>query len=745
MAGSVDITTRDRIVTAFRERVCERMEITPFPHQRSWWLASEGKLLVNGVESNDGVTVQLADETIQKWATVPREGGRARFLADLGAFKIGKSFSSALWAAGFAAVPDGRVSLVALEYDTCSPEFDYLCEFLLSERGMGMKYKSLANRARDGKMWLDLDNGMHYEARSWERKESLKGKELDAYVYCLPLDAPVWMGDYSFKSLKDVKIGEVVISGKAKTDVTTRHKLQRAIVTATHRTRKEVLKITLASGRVIYGTTDHKWANGADGDTAARNRYVLPEIGRSLARVIDDPGTCADEKLAGWLAGMYDGEGCRTMICQSVSYNPEVYVATENRLQQAGFNTSRQPDGVRWLGGRQAAVKFVNQIPSIRYRSRYADEAILTHRYKIADEIVAIESVGVQDVGCITTTTGNFIAYGYQTSNCEAYQLPGIECFTNFSQNLRARRGYAVFATTPDRPWIKQLHELGHGKDSEWHCTCNVAADVNPHTFDARAKTRDENLMTREKFSIHYMGQLGDFVGKVFNYDRDSQKFQFSAQTHPALYNGGSDREHLHVPDGWDVVGAVDTGTFYTALLVAFSPGGDAFVLDEYPNYRYVAGLAERDENITIPEWSRRVLEGAFAKGGRSAFWADKNSQFKRELAQYGMALLPASLPLETRTEITREYFQHNKVWLAPWLQVLPFEIENACWPDEATAAGKFQRMKDRDHTLDCLEHILARRPQGKHIIRNKPNSWLEGFVGPNARRTPGNEHMGKF
>jgi hypothetical protein len=73
---------------------------------------------------------------------------------------------------------------------------------------------------------------------------------------------------------------------------------------------------------------------------------------------------------------------------------------------------------------------------------------------------------------------------------CEAYQLPGIECFTSFSQNLRARRGYAYFATTPDRPWIKQLHELGHGNDPEWHCTCSVGAEVNPYTFDQKAKER---------------------------------------------------------------------------------------------------------------------------------------------------------------------------------------------------------------------------------------------------------------
>lgn len=513
----IDNDLRDSIIHAFRERICEKMDIVPFPHQRSWWCASEGLELEKGVIAEGdqpGRWVQLADGNREKWLVKPRPLGRARFLADLGAFKIGKSFSSALWTAGFAAVPNARVALVGSEYDICAPEFDYLCDFLLSERGMGMKFDSLQNRPRDGKMWLDLPNGARFEARSWERKDSLKGKENDCYLFC------------------------------------------------------------------------------------------------------------------------------------------------------------------------------------------------------------------------------------------EAYQLPGIECFTSNSQNLRARRGYAVFATTPDRPWIKQLHDLGHGFDAEWHCTCGVGADVNPFTFDATAKRRDETLMTREKFQIHYEGQLGDFVGHVYNYQRG--QVTFGIGTHPELFEPGSQgrAEDLRIPEGWEIVSGVDTGTFYTAATVAFSPGGDAFVVAEFPNYRYVAGSPERDEDVTIPTWASRVANTVVALGGRPNFYADKNSQFKRELLAYGVNLLPSPLPLETRTEIAREYFQHGRVFLAPWLSILPFEIENAAWPEEATAAGKFARVKDRDHTLDCLEHVLSRRPRG-----TRPASpavygrWIDRFAAENGGKAPvsADPHLGRY
>lgn len=499
---------RDFLMSTFRERVCERLEVAPFLHQREVWCATDG-LVLTGEEDPNGLTVRLEDSTITRVGCHPRGSGRARFVSDLGAFKVGKSFGGALWGAGFAAVPGAKVSLVGLEYNICEPEFTYICEFLLSQRGMNLKHEKLANNPRNGDMYLKLPNGAVFECRSWERKESLKGKENDAYIYC------------------------------------------------------------------------------------------------------------------------------------------------------------------------------------------------------------------------------------------EAYQLPGIECFTSFSQNLRARRGFAYFATTPDRPWIKLLHELGHGADPEWHCTCSVGAEANPYTFDAKAKARDVNLMTKEKYEIHYNGNLGDFVGRVFNYSRGTRVFDRG--THPTLFgrSGSGLRDDLRVPDGWTIVGGADTGTYYSALLVAFDPDGIAYVLEEFPNYRYVGGEAERDESISIPKWASDVVARTSQLGGRPNFWADPNSQFKGELRNYGITLLPAKVPVETRTEVTREYFEHGRIFLAPWITTLAFELENAAWPEEATASGKFSRVKDRDHSLDPLEHILARRPFGRRLTRDmKKGSWAAG-QGLSKNGRPGNVHLG--
>ena len=164
-------------------------------------------------------------------------------------------------------------------------------------------------------------------------------------------------------------------------------------------------------------------------------------------------------------------------------------------------------------------------------------------------------------------------------------------------------------------------------------------------------------------------------------------------------------------------------------------------MVDEFPNYRYVAGLPERDEDITIPQWAAAVVGRVTNLGGSVAFWADANSQFKRELINYGVTLLPNKATREQRTEVAREYFQHGRVYLAPWLEILPFELENASWPEQATMAGRFERVKDRDHTLDCLEHVLCKRPMGRGVDPpSQPGRWSDQF---RPKRTIGNIHMG--
>ena len=142
---------------------------------------------------------------------------------------------------------------------------------------------------------------------------------------------------------------------------------------------------------------------------------------------------------------------------------------------------------------------------------------------------------------------------------CEAYQLPGLESFTTIAQNLRAERGYYVWASTCDSPWLGELHDLGHGRDPDWACTCGAPGWLNCFTFELRAFLRDcpdvemlrpyyreypwltkirphhlKGMMTRERFAIAWLGQLGTFAGRVYDFQRGTRLF--TPESHPGLF-----------------------------------------------------------------------------------------------------------------------------------------------------------------------------------------------------------------
>ena len=513
---------RDRLMTEFRRFICDNIGFVPFEHQADWWVTTDGYALTDTLAEKDddrpSIEVCLPNGVKEERVLIPRPQGRARVVAELGAYKSGKSAGAGLWGAAFAAVPNALVYLVGNEYDMTTPEFDYILEALCSERGLNQKYKSLQNRPKDGRLWLEMENGARFEARSWERSESLKGKEVDAYIYC------------------------------------------------------------------------------------------------------------------------------------------------------------------------------------------------------------------------------------------EAYQLPGIECFTSVAQNLRVRQGYAVFPTTPDRPWVQVFHDNGHGhKDfPTWVCKCAVPATVNPYSFDQSAMDRDKHLLTREKFSIAYYGKLGDFVGRVYNYQRGERSF--TPASHPRLWHNpdkGPEKANFKLPHDWQVEIGADTGTYCAAAVIGIAPDGTAYILDELVNYSYVANTPELDPSASILSWATALTRMAAMWKTRPMAWVDSNSQFKQECLHHGVHLMANKRGREVRTEAARQYFQHEHILLAPWLKVLPYELENAVWPDQTSASGKYERLKVNDHALDCIEHVLSRHPRAPGPKPPSPVTmpgsvqWLGNPVKRRKKRPPIDVHLG--
>lgn len=210
--------------------------------------------------------------------------------------------------------------------------------------------------------------------------------------------------------------------------------------------------------------------------------------------------------------------------------------------------------------------------------------------------------------------------------------------------------------------------------------------------------------------------------------------------------------EYLKLPSTWDVFCGCDTGTYMSAVIGAVpnEPPYSIYFLAEFPNYRYVGTEIEL-LGLSMPEWAAGVtaLWSQFVPHRSCSAWADPNSQFKAEFRHLDIHLRPNARGLEVRTEVLREYRQANRLWLAPWLRVLPYELERARWPDQETAAGTFRRVKSQDHTLDCAEHIASRRPRGRQLREERAPTLLDRLLaahglkpGQRTRRRP-DPHLG--
>lgn len=146
-----------------------------------------------------------------------------------------------------------------------------------------------------------------------------------------------------------------------------------------------------------------------------------------MVRVVDaTDNPVMDERLAGWLGGVYDGEGSYDRIYQNPTHNPEVYAAIGMALDSLAIPSVRLNDGspaqhgYRIVGGRQGLSRFAATCRPRRMAQ--IDKKILSGRIGVPDEIVSIEPDGESDVYALTTTTGNYVAWGYASKN-SAYDV----------------------------------------------------------------------------------------------------------------------------------------------------------------------------------------------------------------------------------------------------------------------------------------------------------------------------------
>lgn len=290
--------------------------------------------------------------------------------------------------------------------------------------------------------------------------------------WCNSPQAPVWMGDYSFKPMGEIAVGDQVIGWDTYEGVwgSGRRELTKTTVLAVNRRiAPEVVRITFASGRTVECTPDHEWlryyAPGADGrilngpekSQTARHAsdYAPLQVGSIARSVVVPTEPLADTekvKAASWLAGIIDGEGSvskRTVrIVQSLKRNPDICARIDATLDLLGITHRRREvkrnDAARGTGvyggdmivwdfqrggqqtgaarkNRQQIVNLLNWAKPTKFDIEWLDNSLLSKNFGEPDEVVSIKSLGPGEVISMQTSTGNYTAWGFASKNCRLF------------------------------------------------------------------------------------------------------------------------------------------------------------------------------------------------------------------------------------------------------------------------------------------------------------------------------------
>ena len=304
-----------------------------------------------------------------------------------------------------------------------------------------------------------------------------KRRDMGPYTYaCHAGGTRILMSDWSWKKIENVQAGDEVVGFVIpKVKSKKRTYLTRTKVVATASRIAEASEYRLASGRVVRCTPDHKWWSGRTGSDGHRVYSALGDGEYcdlsglvSITEVFDRaPELIAD---AAWLAGMIDGEGTisptgQVVITQSNGHNPAVCERLEAVLRRlsidfytyrraansSGNRNSKESRLYVLRGGRPMKHRimsladmakhevFVNRGLYGRIGGRYADAK--------NDKVQSVLKLGPTLVHNIQTETGNYIAEGYASKNCQILLNPRADALQGFK-----------------REWLRYYTRIDHRK-----------------------------------------------------------------------------------------------------------------------------------------------------------------------------------------------------------------------------------------------------------------------------------------
>ena len=274
--------------------------------------------------------------------------------------------------------------------------------------------------------------------------------------WCLTPDARVLTADLRWLPLGEVKVGDHLIGAdeeRSHAPIRPYRRYQPSTVEAVATTTAKVLRIILDDGTELRATADHRFL-GSRTQTRGEMRWLRVkwkaardlEPGRDLLYRYLTPAAALATRDAGYLAGLFDGEGTMSRSSNDLGFSQlpgptlDVAVATMSRL---GFRVHVAPNGVGPRFGRRVQVAKINggMAERLRFLAAVRPERLIARLdiqrlgWLEAHErlrVVSVEPAGEQDVVQMQTSSGTYLAEGFLSHNCridawlQQLVLPGV-------------------------------------------------------------------------------------------------------------------------------------------------------------------------------------------------------------------------------------------------------------------------------------------------------------------------------
>ena len=261
---------------------------------------------------------------------------------------------------------------------------------------------------------------------------------------CLDPETRVLGADLVWRPIKDLLPGDELVALDEHAEAGKQRKMRTATVTAKWTNIDKAYRLTFDDGSQVTCSGNHRWLSApASSPSSFYWRSLLADphapgprksmkVGDTI-RFLVEPWEEDNSREAGYLAGVYDGEGTaigyqRREFRVSFVQNPgEVLDATLGYLKEKGFDPTRIPSLRRAethvITGFSNVMRFVGQIGGHKIQ-RQAIPGMWEGRgigrfngRSSAKTIVSIEELPEQELVDIETTTGTFLAEGLVSHN----------------------------------------------------------------------------------------------------------------------------------------------------------------------------------------------------------------------------------------------------------------------------------------------------------------------------------------